>query len=112
MARGSAFCVRDAADPKTLAAGMLFDFRATPEYELVWLAVSGRHRRTGLGRRLPVQALAQTSKPSSVRVVRFGPDHPGERDARRFHESFGFRPGALLDGGPEGGSRQAFRLDQ
>ena len=110
--RRSAFCIRDHDDPETLAAGMLFDFRDAPEYELSWLAVSESRRRAGLGRQLLEYALRRTVKPSRVRVVTFGPDHPGGRDARLFYESFGFVPGSMLERGPEGGSRQEFVLNQ
>lgn len=112
MDRESAFCVRDVANVGTLAAGMLFDFRDAPDYELAWLADSERHRRSVLGRRLLGHVLARTNRPSQVRVVTFGPDHPGGRDARRFYESRGFHAGALLENGPDGGSRQAFVLQQ
>lgn len=112
IARGSAFCVRDPDDRATLAGGLLFDYRDAPSYELSWLAVSAAHRRLGIGRALLVHALERTVEPSRVRVVTFGPDHPGGSDARSFYASFGFVPGPMLEKGPEGGSRQEFLLEQ
>ncbi len=51
--------------------------------------------------------------PGTVEVITFGPDHPGavESGARVFYERLGFRPGEPADPGPEGGSRQLYRLD-
>jgi GNAT superfamily N-acetyltransferase len=110
--RGSAFCVRDSATPEVLAGALLFDYRDSTKYELTWLAVEALHRRSGIGRELVRHALSRTVRPSTVRVVTFGPDHPGGPDARKFYASFGFVAGAPLEVGPEGGSRQEFVLEQ
>jgi RimJ/RimL family protein N-acetyltransferase len=47
--------------------------------------------------------------PAVVRLVTFGVDHPGAR-SRRFYERLGFEPVAVVDHGPEGGSREQFEL--
>jgi predicted N-acetyltransferase YhbS len=45
-------------------------------------------------------------------VVTFGADHPGavSSGARVFYERLGFSPAEAADPGPEGGSRQVYRL--
>lgn len=47
--------------------------------------------------------------PWTLEVDTFGEDHPGAR-ARRFYERFGFAAAEMLEDGPEGGSRQMFRM--
>lgn len=46
-------------------------------------------------------------------MVTFGPDHPGAvaSGARAFCERLGFAPAEAAAPGPEGGSRQVYRLD-
>jgi hypothetical protein len=46
----------------------------------------------------------------SVLVDTFGEDSIDGYPARRLYESFGFVPSECLPDGPEGGSRQRFRL--
>lgn len=50
--------------------------------------------------------------PGTVEVVTFGADHPGAvtSGARVFYERLGFSPAEATDPGPDGGSRQVFRL--
>ena len=112
ISRDSAFCVRDSHNPGILAGAILFDYRDAPNYEISWLAVDSDHRKRGIGRNLVYYALARTVTPSVIKVVTFGPDHPGRADARNFYESFGFLPGAQREPGPEGGSRQEFFLER
>lgn len=108
--RGSAFCVRSGMAPNILAGGLLFDYRNPPHYELSWMAVETTLQRKGIGQLLLRYAIAKTIPPCTVKVITFGPDHPGGEAARRFYESFGFRPGPRLSPGPDGGSRQAYAL--
>ncbi|MGW8982238.1 GNAT family N-acetyltransferase [Streptomyces parvus] len=70
------------------------------------------HIRTGAA--LIAEAMLRyVSGPGTVEVVTFGPDHPGavESGARAFYEKLGFAPGEPTEPGPEGGSRQIYRLD-
>ncbi|MFC4105943.1 hypothetical protein [Micromonospora zhanjiangensis] len=50
--------------------------------------------------------------PGGIEVVTFCADHPGAAasGARVFYERLGFTPGEATDPGPEGGSRQIYRL--
>ena len=109
--RRSAFCVRNHGQRQCLAGGLLFDYRSAPDYQLSWLAVDNSYRRKGIGQLLVRHALNRIIKPCSVEVITFGHDHTGGLPARRFYESFGFRPGPLQEPGPEGGSRQAYILE-
>lgn len=109
--RDSAFCIREHDGPSgtPLLAGLLFS-RHPPQYKIGWLAVAEKARRCGLGRCLLTHALARIESPAEVSVVTFGPDNPEGGSARKFYEVLGFTAGELADPGPEGGSRQNFRL--
>jgi hypothetical protein len=49
--------------------------------------------------------------PSDISVTTFGDDIPDGQPARRLYQKFGFIPlMELISNGPEGGSRQMFRL--
>jgi predicted N-acetyltransferase YhbS len=52
------------------------------------------------------------SGPATIEVVTFGPDHPGAvtSGARVFYERLGFTPAEATEPGPEGGSRQIYRM--
>ncbi|MEV6265018.1 GNAT family N-acetyltransferase [Streptomyces sp. NPDC051784] len=78
-----------------------------------WLVVSERIRGTGAGRALMGEAMSGFgSGADPVEVVTFGADHPGAvaSGARVFYERLGFTPAEAAEPGPEGGSRQVFRL--
>ena len=109
--RESAFCIRNHDGPPItpLLAGLLFS-RHPPQYKIGWLAVAERVRRRRCGRCLLEHALTRVEPPAEVSVVTFGPDNPEGVAARRFYEAFGFTAGEWVDPGPEGGSRQVFRL--
>jgi GNAT superfamily N-acetyltransferase len=95
-----------------LLGGLLFAVKA-PAYHVRWLVVSERSRGTGVGRALMAEAMCRFVRgPGTVEVVTFGADHPGASvsGARVFYERLGFVPAEVVDPGPEGGSRQVFRL--
>ncbi|MER7754089.1 GNAT family N-acetyltransferase [Kitasatospora sp. NPDC097643] len=106
--RGRATVVDDPAGGTPLG-GLLFG--GEPPLHLHWLVVAGRARRTGVGRALVADALRRRA-PAVVEVVTFGPDHPGAvvSGARVFYQRLGFTPAEAAAPGPEGGSRQVFRL--
>jgi ribosomal protein S18 acetylase RimI-like enzyme len=95
-----------------LVGGLLFGAKA-PTYHVHWLVVSAQTRGKGVGRALMADAMRRFVRgPGSVEVVTFGADHPGALagGARVFYERLGFAPAEAVDPGPEGGSRQVFRL--
>ncbi|BCJ69368.1 GNAT family N-acetyltransferase [Polymorphospora rubra] len=84
-----------------------------PTYHVHWLVVSERSRGKGVGRALMAEAMRRfVHGPGVVEVVTFGADHPGATvsGARVFYERLGFAPAEAVDPGPQGGSRQVFRL--
>ncbi|WP_411079316.1 GNAT family N-acetyltransferase [Streptomyces sp. cmx-18-6] len=112
-------CIRDAAalvaestTAPGIVGGLLFG-ADPPTYHVHWLVTSERCRGEGVGRLLMADAMRRyVTGPGVVEVVTFGPDHPGavESGARTFYEKLGFCPGEPTDPGPEGGSRQIYRL--
>jgi GNAT superfamily N-acetyltransferase len=112
IGRCSAFCVRQGDDPAPacLRGAILFDPREAPLHRIAWLAVAASERRAGIGRALVAHCLAPVRAPAQVAVVTFGADVAGGAPARRLYESFGFAPAEAAERGPEGGSRQMFRL--
>ncbi len=84
-----------------------------PTHNVRWIVVAEQSRGKGVGRALMAEAMGRFVRGSgSVEVVTFGADHPGARvsGARAFYERLGFTPAEAVDPGPEGGSRQVFRL--
>jgi len=106
ISRGTALCVRDAGGQ--VLGGVLL--RAAPQPRITWLAVRSSARRRGVGHALVAEALRRCPPPCEVLVDTFGEDSIEGYPARRLYESFGFVPGEYLPDGPEGGSRQRFRL--
>jgi ribosomal protein S18 acetylase RimI-like enzyme len=106
ISRGTALCVRDVSGQ--VVGGILL--RAAPHTQITWLAVRSSARGRGVGRALVAGALRRCPPPCDVLVDTFGEDNIGGGPARRLYESFGFVPGEYLPDGPEGGSRQRFRL--
>lgn len=95
-----------------LLGGLLFGSDA-PVLHIHWLVVSGRARGRGVGAALMAEAMKRrVTGPGTVEVVTFGADHPGAVDsgARAFYERLGFTPAEMTEPGPEGGSRQVYRL--
>ncbi|MFH9354165.1 GNAT family N-acetyltransferase [Kitasatospora sp. NPDC017646] len=101
-----------AEDDRGLLGGLLFGGEP-PLHHLHWLVVAERARGTGVGRALVEDVLRRhVGAPATVEVVTFGPDHPGAvtSGARVFYERLGFTPAEPAGPGPEGGSRQVYRL--
>ncbi|WBP91798.1 GNAT family N-acetyltransferase [Kitasatospora cathayae] len=102
-----------AEDDRGLLGGLLFG-GTPPLHHLHWLVVAERARGTGVGRALVEDALCRhrVRAPATVEVVTFGADHPGavSSGARVFYERLGFTPAEPAEPGPEGGSRQVYRL--
>lgn len=107
--RRSALVAVDRGD--AVVGGLLFSCQRAPEYEIGWLVVTDVMRSRGIGEALVAEAMRRwVAPPAVVTVVTFGADHPGAR-SRRFYERLGFLPSETVDAGPEGGSRQRFRLE-
>ncbi|MFC8823903.1 GNAT family N-acetyltransferase [Streptomyces sp. NPDC057137] len=105
-----------AARPETaqppLLGGLLFGSDA-PTFHVHWLVVSEQARGRGVGAALMAEVMTRfVTGPGTVEVVTFGADHPGAvaSGARAFYERLGFIPAETTDPGPEGGSRQVYRL--
>jgi ribosomal protein S18 acetylase RimI-like enzyme len=109
--RGSAFCVRESDGPpgSPLVAGLLFSPKP-PVYKLGWLVVTSSCRRQGVGRALAQYAIGLIRPPAELTVVTFGEDNEAGQPARHFYESLGFCPGEAAPRGPEGGTRQVYRI--
>ncbi|MEU0738281.1 GNAT family N-acetyltransferase [Streptomyces sp. NPDC006134] len=92
--------------------GLLFGTQGSTHH-VHWLVVAERARGMGVGRALMAQAMDRfPAGPGTVEVITFGADHPGAvtSGARLFYEGLGFVPAEAAEPGPEGGSRQVFRL--
>jgi ribosomal protein S18 acetylase RimI-like enzyme len=92
-----------------LAGGLLFSPRP-PRHTIGWLAVARRWRRQGVGRMLVGHACGLVQPPAELVVITFGEDNAAGQPARRFYRRLGFQPAEQAPAGPEGGSRQVFRL--
>lgn len=91
--------------------GLLFSDHNAPNYDVGWLVVAEAKRSAGVGLALLAEAFRQWVRPPGVvSVVTFGVDHPGAR-SRHFYERLGFQAAEIVEDGPEGGSRQRFRLE-
>jgi GNAT superfamily N-acetyltransferase len=106
IGRGTALCVGDASGQ--VLGGMLLG--APPRVRISWLAVRAPARRRGVGHALVAEAVRRCPPPCEVVAETFGADNTEGHPARRLYESFGFVPAEDLPRGPEGGSRQRFRL--
>ncbi|KAB1945556.1 GNAT family N-acetyltransferase [Micromonospora sp. ALFpr18c] len=102
-----------AASPDSDLLGGLMFAAKPPVHHVHWLVVSEKARGQGVGRALLSDAFRRFVRPpGSVEVVTFGADHPGAyvSGARVFYERLGFTASEAADPGPEGGSRQVYRL--
>lgn len=109
IARQTALCIRSEDHDAGLLAGLLYSAKP-PLYKLNWLGVTAAQRRNGLGQRLYAAIFQTIRAPATIEVCTFGADHPGGQAARSFYSKLGFVPAEPLPAGPEGGSRQMFRL--
>jgi GNAT superfamily N-acetyltransferase len=99
-------------------AGAVLLGGSSPRFAVHWLVVSDRVRGQGVGRALISAVIERSTNGAGLgvgevlEVVTFGPDHPGAVDsgARVFYERLGFEPAEPAPDGPEGGSRQVYRL--
>ncbi|MFG1622216.1 GNAT family N-acetyltransferase [Kribbella sp. NPDC049227] len=104
--------------PEREPAGAILFGGSSPTFAVHWLVVSDGVRGQGVGRRLMDAALDRLTGGSglgageAVEVTTFGVDHPGaiNSGARVFYERLGFSRAERAPDGPEGGSRQLFRL--
>jgi ribosomal protein S18 acetylase RimI-like enzyme len=78
--------------------------------EIGWIVVAARARRRGIGRALVEHVIGTVERPGQVAVTSFGPDNVGGQPARAFFEKLGFQAAGRAPKGPEGGSREVFRL--
>jgi ribosomal protein S18 acetylase RimI-like enzyme len=110
--RSTALCSRVADDSpgSPLLGGLLFSPHP-PRYVIGWLAVTAAARGQGVGGELVRAAVARhvASYPCVLEVETFGADHPGAR-SRGFYQHLGFQGQEEAPAGPEGGSRQWYRL--
>ncbi len=110
--RGSAWCVREGDGPPGVPLmGAVLVSIDPPRCEIGWLAVAERSRRRGVGTLLMEHVLGLIEPPAEVTVMTFGADRQDGLAARAFYERLGFRPAERARDGPDGGSRQVFRLD-
>lgn len=111
--RQSAFCVRENDGPpgSGLLGGLLFSPAHAPKYRIGWLSVASRARNRGIASALLHHVLDKLEVPAEISVTTFGEDIPDGRPARGLYQKFGFIPlEEPVPNGPEGGSRQRFRL--
>jgi ribosomal protein S18 acetylase RimI-like enzyme len=111
IARGTALCVREnnGLPGAPLLGGLLFSPQP-PLYTIGWLAVTAKYRGIGIGQKLIEQVIARLETPADIVVTTFGADNPAGEPARRFYQRMGFHAAEPAPEGPEGGSRQIFRL--
>jgi ribosomal protein S18 acetylase RimI-like enzyme len=110
--KGLAFCIRENDGPPgtALCGGLFFSTSHHPIYQIDWLVVAEKWRRTGVGRALIRHACGLVISPAEVIVTTFDQNDPEGEPARRFYESLGFAPAELLpDEGPNGETRQRYR---
>ena len=82
-------------------------------FQISWLVVSASVRGTGIGSALVRSAMSRfVTAPDTVEVVTFGADHPSNEASRvrRFYLNHGFTAAERAQAGPDGTSRQWFRL--
>ncbi len=111
IGRNTAYCIRaNDGPPGTLLLGGLLLSPKAPQYTIGWLAVAQQYRRCGIGLLLVEYVIDLVEPPAEITVTTFGVDLEGGQPARRFYEQLGFHPAEMAPNGPEGGSRQIYRL--
>lgn len=111
LARRTAFCVRegDAGPGAPLLGAILYTPRPGGG-EIGWLVVANRARRRGIGRELVEHVVGLVRRPGELTVMSFGSDTIAGQPARALFMHVGFQPAGRAPRGPEGGSRELFRL--
>jgi ribosomal protein S18 acetylase RimI-like enzyme len=110
--RNTAFCIRenDGTSGSQLLGGLLWSPSSTI-YKINWLSVSTQARQMGVATELIKHALMVVKAPAEVLVTTFGEDITDGKPARMLYQKFGFIPlDEKISNGPEGGSRQKFKL--
>ena len=103
-----ALCVRDVCG--VVAGGLLLG-GAPPDHWIRWLAVRKSARGQGVATDLIRSALARcVAAPCTVSLATFGADNLAGRPARALYERMGFVAGEMLPRGPEGGTRQLYKM--
>ena len=106
---GDALCVRAAQGG--VIGGLLLG-GTPPDHWIRWLAVRRSARGQGAGAALMTAALDRFAAPCTISLATFGSDNLEGQPARRLYERFGFVAHEMLPLGPEGGTRQLFKLVQ
>ena len=107
IAARRALCVRD--DPRVVLGGLLLGGTA-PDNWIRWLAVRKSARGRGIGKTLIQEALSRCARPCTVSLATFGADNAAGLPARALYERLGFVACEMLPRGPEGGTRQLYKL--
>jgi len=107
IAQGDALCVRD-ADGRV--AGGLLVGGELPDLWIRWLAVRRAARGRGIGAALVTEVIRRLGTEDTLSLTTFGADNSAGMPARRLYARLGFLPGEMQPRGPEGGTRQLFRL--
>lgn len=110
IARGTAFCVHEAAGlaGAALLGGLLFSSKP-PTYKIGWLAVAQQYRRHKVGQCLVEHVFQFVQPPAELLVTTFGADILAGQPARHFYERLSFAAAEPAPPGPDGGSRQILR---
>jgi GNAT superfamily N-acetyltransferase len=107
ITQGKALCVRDAGG--RVIGGLLLGGEQ-PDLWIRWLAVRRAARGRGIGSALVSEAMRRLDAKGSLSLITFGADNLEGAPARRLYARLGFLPGPMQPRGPEGGTRQLFRL--
>ena len=103
----SALCVRN--DCGVVAGGLLLG-GTPPDNWIRWLAVRQSARRHGVATNLIQTALSRWATPCIVSLATFGADNAEGLPARALYERLGFLACEMLPRGPEGGTRQLYKI--
>ena len=107
IAGRSALCVHD--DLGVVVGGLLLG-GTPPDNWIRWLAVRKSVRGQGVGTSLIQEALSRCAIPCTVSLATFGADNADGRPARALYERLGFVACEMLPRGPEGGTRQLYKM--
>ena len=107
IAAHTALCVR--ADVGIVIGGLLLG-GTPPDNWIRWFAVRKSSRGRGLGTKLIQEVLLQCPAPCTVSLATFGADNTDGLPARALYERLGFVACEMLPRGPEGGTRQLYKM--